>query len=117
MPVDLEKIKFLAEEQNDQKKHPKTYRAKQKQIQNLTHWVIVLYGKTIDAIKKNKRDCELFLEENPQLYESRPIIQKLICHDTIQCHCGLTSSLSGYKFQQIYYLCPDNHITKISEYD
>ena len=116
MPIDLEKIKILADEQKEISRHPKTYRATQKQKQNLTHWVVVMNGKAIVSIKKNKRDCELFLEDKPQLYEDRPTIQKLICHDTIQCDCGLTSSLTGYKHLYIIYECPDHHITKISEY-
>ena len=117
MPVDLDKIIFLSEEQNELKKHPRTYQAKKKQMQNLTHWVVVMNGKALVSITKNKRGCELYLEDNPQLYEDRPTIQKLICHDTIQCDCGLTSSLYDYKFLGIYYRCPDKHITKISEYD
>ena len=116
MPVDLEKIKNLASEESEMRLHPRTYKDKKKQLQNMTHWVVVMYGKTVNAIQKNKKDCELFLEDNPQLYEDQPTIQKLICYETIQCRCGLTSTLTGYKFKYIYYLCSNKHVTKISEY-
>jgi len=113
MPVDLEKIKNLSLEQNKIKRHPKSYRTKQKQLQNLTHWVVVANGKAVSAITNFKLDLDLFIEARP---EYTLTLQKLICHNKIQCECGLESDLSHYKFKEIYYCCNSGHITKISEY-
>jgi len=108
MPVDLEKIKKLSMEQIQIKRHPRSHRTKQKQIQNLVHWVVVENGKAVSTITKNKPDIDI--------YSGLVNLQKLICHDKIQCDCGLESNLSDYKFKEIYYCCDSGHITKISEY-
>ena len=114
MPVDLEKILKLSEEQNVIKKNPR--KNKQKQIQNLTHWVVVINGKLRGSLRKNKQDCVDYLEGQPQLYEVNPTILRLLCHETIQCDCGLPSTFVTYKFKELYYYCSEEHLTLISEY-
>jgi len=108
MPVDLEKIKNLSKEQIVIKRSPRSYRTKQKQIQNLTHWVVVENGKAVSSITKNKH--------NMDTYTGLVNLQKLVCFDKLQCECGLVAELKDYKFKEIYYYCPEDHLTKISEY-
>ena len=116
MPIDLEIIEKLSEEQKVAKRHPRTLLQKKKQPQSLIHWAVCVNGKMVGSLKKNRQSCIDYLEENSHLFMNQPTIQRLVCHEKIDCECGLKAVFYTYKGHKITYLCPDQHTIVISEY-
>ena len=121
MPIDLEKIVQLENEEKHNKLHPKQSRREKKNyIQSLTHWVIVdIYGKQHGELCKNKGEIDSYLAmHHDELFkDGLPRIQRLICHPSITCNCSEIATFFKYSNRFIIYKCKKDHKTRISEYD